>query len=644
MNSCGLYSTLIVSAVVIWQMFSIAYGDFPDVFKECHTAVVTVVTDTERGTGFCIDPDEHSIEGTGQPGKYVITASHVVKGAIRVRVVLYQHEENPRGNWKLQECQANIFGLDVVRDLAVLEIECDTCNCTLLGALRWRLTPVEEGDSIIIIGDSTNRAPHSFVDGKLSVTYLEFCPASVIYNLDKDVADRFVSRAHGLIGCVDKGDSGSPVMDIYGAVFGMILAKIKDLVYCLTKEEIEKAYNQILNTRDPDPYFVGCAVHESALLGRVQWGRNAGFSIKEMNALANAMNAQYFAIAHGVSEAYAFTLLIPWWEMLPGYDEMEADEEDCSCNKTLYIYSLVNKNAHSYAGQSWCGCADHTCRMDEFYDTKFGDRRWAIYKVAREKPDKNTRYVPSNKSLHVMKDIIDYWKEIVHILNARQLQLNELIVLKHESEKANLESEYRRGKGELVSKHEEEKEERKSKCETEKAELVSKYDTEKAELVSKYGTEKAELVSKCEAEKAELISKYDTEKAELVSKYDTEKTELISKYGTEKAELVSKYDTEKAELVSKYGTEKAELVSNYERERDELVAKYKSYGSIMVAVLLVASSIVMYLYKRLKNAERMLKETNTARDRSRERLSQQDVLQNPSNSPAGDSNAGEGPP
>jgi hypothetical protein len=559
-------------------MFSIAYGDFPDVFKECHTAVVTVVTDTERGTGFCIDPDEHSIEGTGQPGKYVITASHIVKGAIRVRVVLYQHAENPRGNWKLQECQANIFGLDIVRDLAVLEIECDTCNCTLLGALRWRLTPVKEGDSTIIIGDSTNRAPHSFVDGKLSVTYLEFCPASVIYNLDKDVADRLVSRAHGLIGCVDKGDSGSPVMDIYGAVFGMILAKIKDLVYCLTKEEIEKAYNQILNTRDPDPYFVGCAVHESALLGRVQWRGNAGYSIKEMNALANAMDTQYFAIAHGVLEAHAFTLLIPWWEMLPGYDEMEADEEDCSCNKNLYIYSLVNKNGHSYAGQSWCGCAEFTCRMNEFYETKFGDRRWAIYKVAREKPDKNTRYVPSNKSLHVMKDINDYWKGIVHILNVEQ-QLNELIVLKHESrEKANLESEYRREKGELVSKHEEEKE---------------------------------ELISKCE---------------------------------TEKAKLVSKYDTEKAELVSKYGTEKAELVLNYERERDELVAKYKSYGNIMVAVLLVASSIVMYLYKRLKNAERMSKETNTARDRPREGLSQQDVLQNPSNSPAGDSKAGEGPP
>ena len=562
MKSCGLYSTLIVSAVVIWQMFSIASVKSSGVFQKCHTAVVTVVADTKSGTGFCIDPEEYSIEGAEETFRFVITAAHVVIRTNRVRVFLYEHKKT-NGNWKLEECPAVIFGLDIMRDLAILAIECDTCDCTLLGALRWRLTPVQEGDSIIIIGDSINREAHSLADGKLSVIYREFCPASLIYNLDKAVADIFVSMRHGLIGCVDSGDSGSAVMDVHGEVIGMTLSKTGDLIYCVTMDEIAKAYNQIMDTSNT--YFVGCTAHESALLGRVEWGDKSGNSIEEMTALANAMDTQYFAVAHDGLEAHAFTFLIPWWEILPGNDDMEEDVSDCRCEINPFTDRYVRTYDH---GKIMCGCADKACRKEQFYEKRFGednDRRWAVYKVTRKTPD-NRRYVPSNKSLHVMHNLvgeIDYWKQKVRTLVTGQ---------------------------------------------------------------------------------QELVSKHKSEKAKLVSKYKRDKDELESQRETEKQERESKYDTEKAELVSKYGTEKAELVSNYERERDELVAKYKSYGSIVVAALLVASSIVMYLYKRLKNAERMSKETNTARDRSRERLSQQDVLQNSSNSPAGDSNAGEGPP
>ena len=433
MMSCGLCSTLIVSVVVLGQLFSISYSksedieDPSEIFHKYHTAVVTVVTDIQRGTGFSIDPKVYLITGTETKIRFVITAFHVVKGADRVGLYLYQDEKDDQGNWKKDICPAEIWGFDIVRDIALLYIACDTCDCTRLEALQTRLSTVNAGETILVIGDSAKRRPHSFVDGKLSDANFTVSLMSLNYKqLDKDIAATpFVSRVHGLIGSVYLGDSGSAVMDISGNVIGMIVAKHGDLNYCVTMEEISKARVKILDTLMPR--FVACTAHESALLGRTYWGDRSGKSINEMNALATATNAQYFAVAHDGMKAHAFTFHALWWEILPGDDDMKEDASQCICEMTSFTDGQFLRRTKD--GKVMCGCSENSCRRNPAYQKRFGednDRRWAVYKRMSRNPDKSRHYIPSEESLALMKNIageITYWKRQEDIVRREKEKL-----------------------------------------------------------------------------------------------------------------------------------------------------------------------------------------------------------------------------
>jgi S1-C subfamily serine protease len=285
-------------------LFSISRGksedlkDSSEIFLEYHTAVVTVITNTNTGTGFSIETADqnNSVTGTEKKSRFVVTASHVVKGAYWVDLYIYHNEKDTEGNWKKDICSATVYGLDIVRDVALLEIACDKCNCSRLGAIQTRLSAVNE-EKIFVIGNSGKTRPHSFIRGSLSSTNITFSPASLNYKLDNDIAaTTFVSRVHGLTGSLNFGDAGSAVMANSGDVIGMILGRSGDHNFCVTMEEISKAYKQILNTISPS--FVACTAYESALLGRRYWGDRSGKSIKEMNALATAMDAQYTLRSH----------------------------------------------------------------------------------------------------------------------------------------------------------------------------------------------------------------------------------------------------------------------------------------------------------------------------------------------------------
>ena len=433
MMSCCLCSTLIVSVVVLGQLFSISYSksedikDPSEIFHKYHTAVVTVVTDIHTGTGFSIDPKVYLITGTETKIRFVITAFHVVKGADRVGLYLYQDEKDDQGNWKKGICPAETWGFDIVRDIALLYIACDTCDCTRLEALQTRLSTVNVGETILVIGDSAKRRPHSFVDGKLSDTNFTVSLTSLNYKqLDKDIAATpFVSRVHGLIGSVYLGDSGSAVMDRSGNVIGMIVGMYGDLVYCVTTDEISKAREQILDTKSPS--FVACTARESALLGRRYWGDRSGKSINEMNALATAVNAQYFAIAHDGLEAHAFTFHVLWWEILPENDYIMEDASQCRCEMTSFTDGKQHLE-RTVDGKVMCGCSENACRRNSYYQRRFGednDRRWAVYKRVSRSLD-SRYYVPSKESRASMEDIggeIDYWKQKVEILSIEKENL-----------------------------------------------------------------------------------------------------------------------------------------------------------------------------------------------------------------------------
>ncbi len=386
MMFCRLYHTLIVSAVVLWLTFPISYtaksGDLKnpsEIFHEYHTAVVSVIADTARsGTGFCIEPREYVVKSTGKVFRFVVTAFHVVEDASKVELYLYQDEKDNKGDWKYEICRAEIHGLDIVRDVALIAVPCDTCNCTRLGSLPTRHSAVNVGESIILVGDSDMRRPHSFVDGSLSDTNFTVPLMMAYYKIDKDIAP--TTRVHGLTGNLNSGDSGSAVMDITGKVIGMTSTLVKDLNYCVTMEEVSKAYQQILNTSSPR--FVGCTAYKSALVGRNTYSIGTiGKSIKTMNALATAMNTQYFAVAHDDLElAHAFTFHTLWWDIVPEDDDMEEYDTQCLCEMNSFIDAEVLEPTEG--GKVMCGCAENACRRNPFYQKRFGedyDRRWAIY-------------------------------------------------------------------------------------------------------------------------------------------------------------------------------------------------------------------------------------------------------------------------
>ena len=412
MKFCADWFYTIISAVALWIILTRSYGESAsesEIFHKSHTAVITVITETNsRGTGFSIDPKEYVFSRTRNTVRLGITAFHVVKGARKVYVYLYKDEKDGDGNWKNEKCQAVIYNVNIVRDVAILAILCDTCNCKRLGALQTRISDVNEGETVLIIGDSAKRLLHSFADGKLSYTNTIDCLACESYSQIDATDKTFFTRVHGLTGSINRGDSGSAVLDTSGKVIGMTLAIRGDLKMCLTMTELLKAYEQALELpRSVD--YVGCTAHESAFLARKYWGEGSGKSILEMNSLARATNAQYFALAHDeFGGAHAFTFRVLWWQVLPGNDYMIEDASQCLGDDSFTDGHLLEHTN----GKVYRGCVDNACRRNPNYykrDGEDNDRRWAIFKRKGE-----GKYVPSDISLAIMENIAgesDYWQK-----------------------------------------------------------------------------------------------------------------------------------------------------------------------------------------------------------------------------------------
>ena len=264
-----------MSAVTLWIILSTSYGESVhlnqfQIFRKSHTAVVTVIAHTNselrQGTGFSIDPKEYEFPGTGETFRLGITAFDVVKDALKVVVFLYKDDKDDDGDWKNELCQALIHDVDIARNVAILAILCSTCHCKRLGALQTRISDVDAGETVLVIGDLAKRRRHSFADGKLSYTNTTDCLACLTYKQIDATDKTFSTRVHGLTGSFNRADSGSAVLDTSGKVIGMTLNIREDHKVCLSMTELSKAYKQRLKIPFVD-YF-GCMAHESAFLAR----------------------------------------------------------------------------------------------------------------------------------------------------------------------------------------------------------------------------------------------------------------------------------------------------------------------------------------------------------------------------------------
>ncbi|MBR5572525.1 MAG: trypsin-like peptidase domain-containing protein [Oscillospiraceae bacterium] len=146
---------------------------------------------TERassGSGFIITDDG-----------YIVTNQHVVGGASKVTVTLYNGEEY----------EASIIGGDADYDVAVIKIEEKNLPAMTLG----NSTDVNVGDWVMAIGNPLGELTFSMSQGSVSSSGRAINVDGTPFNmLQVDCA-------------INPGNSGGPLMNLYGEVVGIVSAK-----------------------------------------------------------------------------------------------------------------------------------------------------------------------------------------------------------------------------------------------------------------------------------------------------------------------------------------------------------------------------------------------------------------------------------
>ena len=415
------YNVIALAAVLLGTAFfvnaKVLYTpNLSEIVTKYNKATVTISLGTEQlGTGF-------AIEGDGEMERYIYTAAHVVKGAYWVDISLHD-EKNSEWNWKIgQKCSGHVRGLDVKRDVAILVMSCDNCNCSHLGKLPIRTKAPKIGENVIIIGKPDRTGLEKSIHGTVKNTDVKISLMNMSYVMqDKD--KKFDTTAvHIKAGYAKKGDSGSAILGEDGSFYAMVSAGkngtvlefnniiipiLEADIFGVPLKNIQEASQQIIHASTL--YTAGCSTDVSAFLGAIYWGNTSGNSINEMNALATAANAPYFAVAHddhGIAHGYTFMVLR--WNLLNNDDDMEEHFEECLCETNPFKEDdLVTPQVE---GKFMCGCAENTCMKN------IGKKecRWAIYKRLDGR-----YYVPTKESNSVQRELaveVEMWKKKVKSL------------------------------------------------------------------------------------------------------------------------------------------------------------------------------------------------------------------------------------
>jgi len=139
------------------------------------------------GTGFCIFP-----------GGYLLTNHHVIEGAKKVTVTLYEQEK---------DIPAEIVAKDAEGDMALLKIELP--EGTKIKPLRLAKTEVQRQQEVCVLG-----YPHISTGADMMVA------TKGIVSATKNEDGMITTDA-----AVNPGNSGGPLFNAYGAVVGMVTQK-----------------------------------------------------------------------------------------------------------------------------------------------------------------------------------------------------------------------------------------------------------------------------------------------------------------------------------------------------------------------------------------------------------------------------------
>jgi Do/DeqQ family serine protease len=179
------------------------------------------------GSGFIVDP-----EG------YILTNNHVVQGADEIKVILDGDDEY----------EAEIIGLDVASDVAVLKIEGD-------GAFPYiemgDSDKIQAGDWVMAVGNPFGYLDHTITVGVISAKNREHITGAQYENfLQTDAAINF-------------GNSGGPLVDIYGRAVGIntaITAHGSGIGFAVPINMAKHVYNDFIQFGEVRRAWIGVTI------------------------------------------------------------------------------------------------------------------------------------------------------------------------------------------------------------------------------------------------------------------------------------------------------------------------------------------------------------------------------------------------
>ena len=226
------------------------------------TGVLSVYPDgTGSGTGIIMTTDG-----------YIITNHHVVDGATSVEVVLHDGQEYP----------ATVVGSDRLTDLAVLKIDATGLSPVEFGNSET----LEHGDSVVVIGNP------------LGMELQNTLTNGIISGINRDITLEDISGELTMTvlqtNCaVNPGNSGGPLLNMYGQVVGIVSSKI-----------MGDSYQNVEGLGFAIPITSALPVlNELMNVGYVQGRPALGISV-DMNNVIDPRTAQYYGMPTGLLISY----------------------------------------------------------------------------------------------------------------------------------------------------------------------------------------------------------------------------------------------------------------------------------------------------------------------------------------------------
>ena len=168
------------------------------IYQQNIPSVVSISCHMSRGTS----------SGTGvvlTEDGYLVTNAHVVEGAFEISVLLTDG----------RQFAADMVGKDTVTDLAVLHIDADDLTPAVFGDSDQ----VQVGDSVVAIGDP--------LGVKLRGTMTDGIISAISRDLEVDGRVMTLLQTNAAL---NSGNSGGPLINLYGQVIGINTMKIGDYV------------------------------------------------------------------------------------------------------------------------------------------------------------------------------------------------------------------------------------------------------------------------------------------------------------------------------------------------------------------------------------------------------------------------------